>query len=420
MIWKLAWRSFLRHKRRSIITAAAISLGLAMMIIFVGVGDDGHIRMAKMGIRMGSGHIVIQGKGYQQEQTLDYLITDPARLIEIAGKIQSIVHIVPRVKTGGLISSGEHSSAVMIVGVDPKIEKQASDIPSDRKRIAGKYLRSREEMSHPNDPADIYIGAGLAKNLNVELGDRVVITASPKGKGRPASAAFHVRGVFRSGISELDSFYAEIPLLEAQELLNLGKQVSQVALILQNIEETLPITAFIKKQLGENKGLEILSWQEALKELYDAIVLDDASLYFMMAIIFVIVALGIFNTVFMSVLERTRQFGVMMALGTAPRHLFATVMTESFILAIVGAVVGLCIGLGLHFWVATVGIDVTALTGGGYEFAGINFEGMIYSHLTTWVVIKWTLVVIGIVVASALYPALRAASRKPVEAMRHV
>ena len=417
LTFKLAWRSFIRHRRRSIITLTAVSVSLAMMIIFVGIADDGHARMVNLGIRLGQGHVLVQGKGYQKAETLDYLVPDPAAVIARARKIPAVQAVAPRVRAMGLLSTGAKASPVLVSGVDPDVEPKVSTIPEARRRVKGAYLRSREKMPYANMPADIYVGQELATTLSLSVGDRTVLTLSPKGAARPSSAAFIVRGIFKTGITELDQAWVEIPIRQAQKLLKLGQQATQVSVIVNSLADTGPVTAALKGE--EAGGLEVLRWEVALKELYDAIVLDDAGLYIMMLIIFIIVAIGIFNVVLMSVIERTKEFGVMMALGCKPLQLCGVVMAESLILAAVAAVLGVAMGLGLHYWTASVGIPMDQLTG-DYQIAGTIVEGRFYSRLTTWVVAKWTLVVMGLVVGSALYPAVKAALLKPLEAMRHV
>ena len=414
---KLAWRSFRRHRRRSVITTAAISLSLAMMIIFVGIADDGHVKMAELGIRMGAGHVLVQGRGYQAAETLDHLVPSYRKLLERVRAMPGVTDAVPRVRTTGLISSGEKSAPVLVSGVDPRREPSASSLPDKRRRTAGAYLRDPADMPYKNMPLDIYLGVELAKTLEVEVGDRVVVTVSPRNSSRPSQAAFLVCGIFRSGVMEVDQAWVEVPLTEAQRMLNLTDEVTQVALLLDALEQSVPVAQALQAELPGD--LEVLAWEVALKELYDAIVLDDAGLYLMMAIIFIIVAIGIFNAVLMSVVERTREFGVMMALGQNGKQLFAVVLTEAVILALVSAVLGVAVGMGLHTWVASVGIDMGAMAE-DYQIAGIVMEGRIYSTLTVWVVTKWTLVVMGLVLASAVYPALRAARLNPLEAMHHV
>ena len=417
---RLGWRSLVRHTRRTIITSAAIAISLAMMIFFVGIADDGHARMAEMGIRLGAGNVLVQGRGYQDEQTLEHLVSDPAAVAARAAEVPGVVATAVRVRASGLLSAGEMSSAVLLSGVDPSTEPAVSDIASEAKRASGQYLRRRKDMDFLEGPADIYLGAKLADTLKVGLGDRVVLTVSPLGESRPASAAFLVRGTFRTGLSELDGGYVEIPLTEAQTLLHLGSSASQVAVFLDDLDASDATSNALMSSLGAHDQLEVLSWKQALRELYEAIVLDDLGLYLMMAIIFVIVTIGIFNTVLMSIAERTREFGVMMAVGTSRWRLMSIIMAEALLLGLFSATIGLVLGLIGHTLIAKHGIDIAALAGGEYEFAGIAFSGKIYSTLTPWVVTKWTLVVLGLVVGSAIVPAVRAMRLQPVEAMRHV
>jgi len=417
LILKLAWRSVIRHKRRSIITGGAVAVSLAMMLIFIGIGDDSHARMAELGIRMGAGHVLVQGKGYQKDQTLDHLVDDPDPVIARARQLPQVSAAVPRVRVSGLLSTGESSAPVLVSGVDPRLEPVVSEIAAPKRRVAGHYLRPPGEMKFKNQPADIYIGQELARTLDLKLGDRTVLIVSPVNGSSPASAAFLVRGIFGTGIDELDQGWVEVPLQTLQRQLELGRRVTQVAVHLRDLDDTAGVAGALARELPG--GLEVLPWQEALRELYEAIVLDDAGLYLMMGIIFVIMTIGIFNTMLMSVVERTREFGVMMAIGTGKGQLFGLVLTEALLLALIAAVIGIGIGLGLHLLAATYGIDITALAE-DYQIAGIVLEGRIYSRLGAASVVRWTIVIVALTLISSIYPALRSTRLQPVEAIRHV
>lgn len=417
LVARLGWRSLLRHRRRTIITGCAVALSLAMMLFFVGVTDDSHARMAELGIRLGGAHVVVQGAGYQRDRTLDHLVEAPGEVMAVARRLPEVTAAVPRVRVSGLLSTGESSAPVAVSGVDPELEPRVSSIAAPGRRVAGAYLRPRRALEHRSQPADIYVGAELARTLALQIGDRTVLTVSPRGSSRPASAAFLVRGIFRTGVDELDQGWVEVPLSELQELLRIGPRVTEVAIDVRELDQTAPAAAALERLLPR-RSLEVLPWQQALRELYEAIRMDDAGLYLMMGIIFVIMAVGIFNTVLMSVLERTREFGVMMALGSGRAQLFSIVLVEALWLALLAGAVGLGLGLGLHALVARHGIDITSLVK-DYQIAGIVIEGRIYSRLGAGVVIKWTAVVIALTLLSALYPALRSTRLQPVEAMHH-
>jgi lipoprotein-releasing system permease protein len=420
LTWLVGYRSFIRHRRRSIITTLAVSLSLAMMLVFVGLADDSHARMAEMGIRLGAGHVLVQPKGYQDDPSLDQLVDDPAAVVAEVKKLDGVQEATARISSSGLIQAGELSAAVVLNGVMPLTEPAVSTIAAPASRVTGDYLRRRQEMDFENDPADIYLGDQLASHLEVAVGDRVVVTVSPRSGTEPSSAAFRVRGTFRTGVGELDKSFAQIPLTEAQALLDVGGGVTQVAVMLDDLDGTDAATRSLAASLGSDEALEVISWKVALRELYEAIVLDDQSLYLMMAIIFIIVAIGIFNTVLMSVAERTREMGVMMAIGTSKGRLFRIVMAEACVLAVVSAALGLILGAAGHYYLATRGIDIAAMAGGEYEFAGIAFSGKVYSRLTAPLALRWALIVMGLVLGSAIYPAWRATRLEPVEAMRHV
>jgi lipoprotein-releasing system permease protein len=415
---KLAWRGFVRHRWRSAITALAVSLGLAMLLAFVGIADDGHARMAELGIRMGSGNVLVEAKGYREAQTLDYVVHDADAIADTIAKRSDVSAAAVRLRTSGLIAAGAHSAPVLVAGVDPEREQAASDLAGKTLRVAGEYLRPRSKMPFAGQPADLYLGKTLAERLGVDLGDRVVLTLSPPGDAEPAQAAFFVRGMFRTGVDDLDGSYVEIPLEEARSLLGLPGAATEVA-ALTSLERTADLQAALAQELAGRKDLAVVPWQIALRELHEALVLDDAGLYLMMAIVFLVVALGIFNTVLMSVTERTRELGVMMALGTSERRLFALILTEAMVLALVSIAFGVAMGLGMHLWVAHHGIDVKRFAG-EIQFAGIAWSGMIYSRLSLAVVLRWSIAVGVVVLLSALYPAWSVTRLQPVEAMHHV
>ncbi|MCK5795909.1 MAG: ABC transporter permease [Deltaproteobacteria bacterium] len=420
---RLGWRSFLRHKRRSIITGAAISFSLALMLFFVGFSRDAHERMIEQGVRLGVGHVVVQGKGYQHEQSLDHLVADPAAVAKIARSLPGVRHVATRLAGDALIAAGEHSAAIRVTGVDSRAEVKASVLPT--KRVKGHYLHSevgRSEVGRGarRGPADIFLGVKLARKLEVAVGDRVVLRVAPRTGGKTQAAAFVVCGLFRTGVAQIDAFYGEIPIASARDLLRAGHAATQVALLLDDAETSRHTAQELQAKLkGMAVPVEVLPWEVALRELYDGLVLDSGSMYVMLAIIFILMTIGIFNTMLMSVIERTRELGVMMAIGTSRGRLFSMVLAEATMLAIVASGVGLGIGYGLHRWLAATGIDLGKLYG-DMEFAGITTSGMVYSHLSVEAMVGWTLTTVVLVLLSALYPAYRATRLQPVDAMRHV
>ncbi len=191
-----------------------------------------------------------------------------------------------------------------------------------------------------------------------------------------------------------------------------------IAAILDNVADTPEATEKISAAL-DGTGVEVLPWMKAAPDLYAVIAVDEGGLYVMMAIVFIVVAAGILNALLMSVMERTREFGVLLALGTTPSRVVAIVMSEAFILGLVAVAVGLALGLlGNHHY-ATTGIDVAGWVGSEFETSGILLPKRFYSHLYPMKVLWSSIVILGLVMLGAIYPALRAARLEPVEALRH-
>ena len=424
LTFKLAARNLWRHKRRTLITAAAIIFSFALLVLFMGIADGGHRQMIDMGVRMGSGHVVIQATGYQDDRTLDHRVEDVAAVTAAIGEAGIDARVARRLFSSGLARAGNKSVGVAIAGVDPIQEQATNDIASDDKRIRGGWLRPSAEMRFQNALSDIYIGSVLAETLEVDLGDRVALTVQPKDddRGNPRSAAFQVRGVFRTGNDELDGFFLYIPLDEAQELNGVGGSVSQIALILPDQDRTPAVHDALAARLEcPEGGIDVLPWQEALPELYEFILLDDASFYLFMGIIFILVAMGIFNTILTSVIERTREFGLLTALGSRPRRIVAVVMLEAVLIGFIGLVLGSALGLAGNAYFEAYGLDYAALAGSdSLEAVGLNLATVLYSDLPEAMFAKSLIAVFAVVLLSALWPAIRAARLKTLEALQHV
>jgi ABC-type lipoprotein release transport system permease subunit len=231
--------------------------------------------------------------------------------------------------------------------------------------------------------------------------------------------AFEVCGVFRTGVREVDSFWVEIPLEEAQHLANAGHGVTMLAVLLTNADAATSVAGRLATSL-RGHPLEVLPWQKAAPDLYAAISVDESGMYVFMIIIFVVVAAGILNALLMSVLERTREFGVLLALGAAPLQVIAVVLYEAIALGIASVAAGLAVGLGINHYLATHGLDYKELFGQNVQAGGILLPDKFFSVLAPDKVVWSTVVVLGLVILGAAYPAIHAARFQPTKAMHHV
>jgi ABC-type lipoprotein release transport system permease subunit len=263
------------------------------------------------------------------------------------------------------------------------------------------------------------IGSELAKSLAVHVGDRIALNVKPRRSTEMRLGAFEVCGVFTTGVRDVDTFWVEITLDDAQHLTDAGPGVTMVALLLANADASGSIATRLAGDLHRT-DLEVLPWQQAAPELYAAIAVDEGGMYVFMVIFFVVVAVGILNALLMSVLERTREFGVLLAVGAEPRQIIKLVLYEAIALGVLSVGIGLALGLAGNHYLATHGLDYKELFGDSLQAGGILLPDKFYSALATSKVIWSSGIVLALVVLGAAYPAFHASRFQPTKAMNHV
>ncbi len=407
LFFNMAWRNVWRNRRRSLLTVMAISLGLGFNIFMRAIGDGFHEQMVDNSVRSHIGHLVVHRAGYHDDPGINKTLPDPA---EVAQAIQSLPDLRAyslRVLGDGLASTAENSAGVAIVGIDPAMERKVTTI--HRGIVKGQYLREGEVRP-------ILIGDRLAVNLKADVGDKVVLLVQA-ADGSMGANLFRVAGIFRSGAPELDRGMAFILRQDAQALFSLQNRETE-AVVLLNSSLAFPPRSRRCNRSWPGSNVEVLTWYQVEPFLLQFIQLDDAFFYIIVIIFFVVISIGILNTIMMSVFERVREFGVMMALGTKPRQIVKMVVEEAFVLALVGAVIGSAIGISASLYFAHHGMNLSAWAEGAAALGMTS--SMVYTRLTAANVVISNLAVLAVVVLVGLYPALHASRLRPVEAIRHV
>jgi ABC-type lipoprotein release transport system permease subunit len=404
---KIAWRNVWRNTRRTVITLGAISVGLTMLIFFKGYTDGFHQQTVENSIKLHTGHIQIHRLGYQEEQLVELAMSRPEEALAAVRSQAGIKAYTQRVTAQGLIASSDTSRGILIVGVDPVGEPRLTTLKS--KVVAGEYLSAAEGHQ-------ILIGEKLARSLKVSLGDKLVLLTQA-ADGSMGADAYRVCGLFATGSQDLDKGMCFIPIKQAQELLVLGDRISEIAIIVENADEVDRIRLELSAKL-DTKRYEVLSWKEISAWLVQIIELDDASLYVIELIVFVIVALGILNTMLMSILERVREFGLMMAMGTRPWQVVGMVMLEALLLGVVSVVVGSLMGSAVTQYFCVYGMDLSRWAEGFSMFPYL--DPVVYARLELANVVMSSAVVLLITLAASVYPAIKAARLEPAQAMHYV
>ncbi|PND39553.1 ABC transporter permease [Paucibacter aquatile] len=423
---RLALRNLLRHRRRSGFTAAIIVITMALLTCFQGLSDGGHQAMIQVGVRMGLGHLILSQQGHAQDPSLERLISaGPQALALVRASAGPLAQsAVPRLRFSAMAQAGAQQIAVTASGVDPALELPVSGIADARAIVQGQPLPAESATEDGRSASGqaglppLVLGERLAKALDVRIGDRVTLTVKPLGGGEFARAAFQLHGIFRTGIQELDAFWVELPLPQAQTLSRSGQGISHLALYLQDERQLAALQERLQPVL-QARGWEAQTWTEAAPELNSAVAMDAAGMALLMVIVVVVVVAGILNTVIMSVLKRHREFGVMLALGSSPGLIVRVVLLESLYLAGASLALGLMLGLAAHAHFATEGLNFREVFGTGLEAGGVLLPERFYSLLNPLKLAGVAALILVLTLLVSLMPAVKSGRLKPIEAIQH-
>jgi ABC-type lipoprotein release transport system permease subunit len=403
---KLAWRNIWRNKRRTQLVLAAIIVGLWGMVFMVAIMDWMNVEMVETSIENGVGHIQIHREGFMDNMSVSLNIRNPRYVFNRIEDLPYIAYTAQRIKVRGLISTAISSSGVVIWGIDHEAEPAVSSVAT--------YLKSGEFLSGAR--GEIYIGRSLADKLKVDLDDKVVITAQGLAS-EIGTAAYRVKGIFESSSSEYDKYNAYINLADAQILLAMEGRISEIVIIADDMENIDSLIVQLKEKLAVS-GLEVLSWKEVIPLIVQMIELFESFNWIVFLIVIIAMAFGIINTILMSVLERTREIGILMAIGTRPWRIFSMVVWEGFYLGLVGLCLGWVFTLATYIILSRTGIDISIWSESMKYIGGI--ESTIYPILKLDNVVGSSISVFIATMVSTLYPAIKIMRLSPVKAFRSV
>jgi ABC-type lipoprotein release transport system permease subunit len=406
LILRLAFRNLYRHLRRTIITLVAIALGTALALFSIGLGDGGHRQMIENGVRIGQGHLTVQREGFLESPSTSLHVRDPAPLIEILSSSAYVGELYSRIRGEGMLATAAGAEGVQFQGLDPG-EPEEADI-FRRSMAEGQFLSGL-------DDSKVVLGSKLADRLKVKLGRKVVLTAQD-AQGEITSTLLRVQGIFKTGSSAIDGNICLIPLGTLQEVLAMGKGVTSIAVYLKNPFHQERAFKSLREALPEGPA-RIYEWETLQPDLRDYVVIDDAFGYMIYAIILLIVAIGVLNTVLMSVMERRREIGILTAIGMDRGSVMGMVLAETVFITLMGICLGLAIGLGVTWYFATYGLDLSSWSPEEWSLAGTVIDPVLRSHLRPHRAFGLCAAVFLLTVTMGIYPAWKASRTEPVEAM---
>jgi ABC-type lipoprotein release transport system permease subunit len=408
---KMAWRNIWRNPRRTILTILAVAFACVLLVFMLSFQFGSYATMINASVKIHAGHLQVQARGYQDNHDMRLVIADPQPVEDALDAIPAVRAYAPRARAFALVSSKERTYGVLVEGVDPEAEARVSTL--SRIVRQGAYL----DAAHPDmGRPEALIGHLLARNLKVAPGDELTVLGQGLD-GSIAATVVRVRGVYNSGMDDFDRSAIQIPLAAFQDIFTMGKAVHEIVVIGRHLSDAPTIKAALAgplSRLDADPPLVVLDWEQLMPGLRQAINMDLVSGSVFYLILVMVVAFSILNTFLMAILERSYEFGILMAMGTKPGRLTRLVLTESAGMTLVGVVSGILLGCLVTWYFMLHGIHL-----GASEISRqFGLPATLYPRLSLLSATAGPLVVLVITLLAALYPALKLRRLQPVEAMR--
>jgi ABC-type lipoprotein release transport system permease subunit len=404
---RLAWRNIWRHRRRTVIIIGAMGLSLAMMMMYDGLIEGFNQAIYGNAIRVLGGNIQIHATGYREKFESNPLLPlqDDEAVIQAALAQPGVISATRRIQTGGMVTNREGAFSLSIIGIDPEAEAPVSLI---KQNIAdGRWLTS-------DDQDAVLIGRGLADEMILNVGDRITLVGSDVNK-QNRQRTMTVIGIYDIGVPTNEKNTLYISLAEAQSLYGLGDKSTEIQV---NIEQLGNEPAVVNALVPLLPNYEVESWEQNYPELKTTIERKSSVMNVFGVIIIAIAGIGILNLLLMAVYERTREIGLLGAMGLKPRQIATLFILEGTLIGVVGAVAGVALGLAFNLTFQQIGFDYSSYADITEYMALIT--GKIYPTLGIENLVSRMTSVIVISTLAAWIPATEAARREPAEALHYV
>ena len=408
---KMAWRNLWRNRRRTYITLSAIVFGVFMAILMMAMQDRNWDDMIRLAARLGAGHVTIQHPEYLDSPTLTRTVQGTDRLKRLAAEDERVVRVVERITGFNLLSTARENIGAGFIAVAPEQEDEET-LSFIEAIVEGEFFSSSTD-------GGIILGEKLASNLDVELGSKVVYTLTDK-EGEIVSALARVSGIVRTGSPSVDAGISLLPIDTVREVVGFAPdEAIQIAAFVEDQRVSDAVVADLDARVSDDAA--VLAWHELQPDLAVFIAMKVGGSVVMMLILAALVAAGIFNTLFVSVMERLREFGIMLAVGFSPGQLFGLIMLESAWLAVIGLAAAAAVTIGPYLYLASTGIDISAMIPADQvEIAGVSMSTTlrvgIYGKNVAFIGVS----ALAAILLSGVYPAWRAGRADPVETIRLV
>jgi ABC-type lipoprotein release transport system permease subunit len=410
---RMAWRNVWRNWRRTVIAGIAIALGLTFILVYDGFLGGMNESLYGNTVKLQGGNVQIHAPGFREKANRMPLLplSDPGVLVGAALAQPEVVVAAQRIRTGGMVSNREGTMSVVITGIEPEKEVPVSMVAENI--VRGRYLQG-------NDEDVVLIGEELAEQLELDVGDRVTLVGRATHE-QMRRRTMTVVGIFDLGLGELEKSMVYVSLFEAQTLFDLRDQATEVSVYLEQVGQEPPVVERLQTALP---GYEVDAWDTLDPTTKEMMELEAQVMTMFGLVILMIAGIGILNLMLMAVFERTREIGLLAAMGLKRRETMALFLLEGVLIGMLGALAGSLLGWAIGAYYGRVGIDWMALYGGidVGEFSDlIGLMGdRLYLRIGIDVLAKRALTVGVIAALASLYPAWQASKREPAEALHYV
>jgi ABC-type lipoprotein release transport system permease subunit len=398
-LFKMAFRNLGRNRRRTLLSALAVSMGMALLLLMASV-VAGEMRGALQNtIQLETGHLQIRAASFDENKlSLDwkYLIASPGKIVDQLKSIPQVESATPRLFASGIVTIGEQSRGVQVIGVDPG---SPANQPFRKGMLAGEFLTA-------DDRAGVLIGKPLADKLKMGVGDKINLLVN-LSDGGVDQQLFSVRGIYSTNTSAFDENSVFMPLAKAQAFTGAQDHASTILVLLKDRDQAEAVAAAVHAP-----GYQVLTWRKMNEFIVQYEDFANAYMVILYLIVLGITATVVTNTLVMAVFERTREIGVLAAIGMKGGRIMAQFLAEAGLIATGGVIGGLALGILAVLYFTKYGIWI-----GNYGISGVLLGDTIYAYLTLDNVVTLTAVTYVITLLASLYPAIMAARLEPIEAL---
>ncbi len=399
-LFKMAYRDLGRNRRRSFFSSLALAIGLALLLLMAAV-VEGEIRDSmNRSIRLVSGHLQIRAASYNEDKTSlkwEDLVEAPGKIVQQVSALPQVKIAAPRLFASGIAASGDRSYGVQIIGIDPALE---TGTPVQEGLLSGSFLTA-------DDREGLLIGKPLAEDLGLQVGDSLNLLANTSN-GEVDEQPFTIRGIYSTDTPIYDETTVFLPLSKAQAITRTEDHASIIWIMLNDRAQAETVAAALQ---GER--YQVRDWKQMNSLMIEFETLSNGYMYMFYLIVLAITATVIVNTLLMAVFERTREIGILSAIGMRSGRIMAMFFAESVLLAVGGILMGLVLGSVIVSIASTYGFYI-----GDMGVSGLMLGERIYPYLTPEGALPLVVMTLIVTLLAALYPAVLAARLEPVAALR--